>query len=201
MKVFQSLLFFLVSSLALNGQALKVGRSYTEITAQVEIDAPIEKVWGVFADITGIYKCSPTVDTAYFASSTSKKTGIGATRHMLMSKMMKKGATLDEQCIAWNEGTYQKFEVVKIYKVAGIQTMGGDFRLESKGNKTILTSTLNYSMKNKMMGLMNNMMGKKKFSKVWMAIIAGYKHHIETGERVTADTKTDKTAVKILKIS
>lgn len=175
----------------------KLGKAPTETTVEVEIDAPIEKVWAEFANIGNIYLSSPTVKKS--TSSSERKTGIGATRHMEMSKMMKEGATLDERVIAWEEGTYQKLEVYKINKVSGIKTMGGDFKLIQNGNKTLLRSTLNYSMTNGMWGMMNKMMGKKKFATVWRSVMAGYKHHIETGEEVTADTKLDLTKVKLVK--
>ena len=119
---------------------------------------------------------------------------------MILSPMIKKGATLDERVLEWEEGSYQKLEVYKVHKVAGIKTMGGDFRLTEKGDQTILRSTLNYSMKNGMWGMMNKMVGKKKFSKVWSSVLAGYKHHIETGEEVTHKTKLDLKAVKVIGI-
>jgi hypothetical protein len=45
--------------------------------------------------------------------------------------------------------------------------------LQQKGNKTILTSTLNYSMKNRMFIIMNRIIGRKKFTKTWDSILAG----------------------------
>lgn len=175
-----------------------LGKAPTETTVEVEINAPIEKVWATFADIGGIFLNSPTVDTSYSSSET--KTGIGATRHMVLSPMMKKGATLDERVLEWEEGKYQKLEIYSVHGVSGIQTMGGDFRLTSKGDKTILQSTLDYSMTNGMWGMMNKMMGKRKFAKVWRKVIAGYKYHIETGEEVTHKTQLDIKAVNLIDI-
>ncbi len=178
--------------------SLSLGKTPTEITVEVEIDAPIEKVWAEFANIGGIYLNSPTVATS--STTSEHKTGVGATRHMELSPMMKKGATLDERVLIWEEGTYQKLEVYNIYKVPGLKTMGGDFRLIKNGEKTILRSTLNYSMKSGMWGFMNRMMGKKKFAKVWRKVIAGYKNHIETGKEVTHKTKLDFKSVKLIDI-
>lgn len=191
-------LLLLAFSVQAQSSSTTLGKAPTETTVEVEINAPIEKVWAEFANIDGIFLNSPTVDTSYTTSE--HKIGVGATRHMILSPMIKKGATLDERVLIWEEGTYQKLEVYKVNNVAGIKTMGGDFRLIQKGDKTILRSTLNYSMKNGMWGLMNKMMGKKKFAKVWRNVIAGYKHHIETGERVTHKTKLDIKAVKLIEI-
>lgn len=191
-------LFLLAFSSQAQSTSTLLGKAPTETTVEVEIDAPIEKVWAEFANIGGIFLNSPTVDTSY--TSSEIKTGVGATRHMILSPMIKQGATLDERVLIWEEGTYQKLEVYKIHNVSGIKTMGGDFRLIKNGDKTILRSTLNYSMKNSMWGLMNRMMGKKKFAKVWRNVIAGYKHHIETGEEVTHKTKLDIKSVKVIEI-
>lgn len=191
----------ILSILIFSGQAQSsksLGKTPTETTVEVEINAPIEKVWAELADLGSIYLNSPTVDTSYYSSK--QTTGVGATRHMVLSSMIKKGATLDERVLIWEEGTYQKLEAYKTYKVSGIKTMGGDFRLIKKGDKTILRSTLNYSMKNGFWGMMNKMMGKKKFAKVWKNVIAGYKYHIETGKEVTAKTKLDLDAVELIEI-
>jgi len=200
MKKLTTVFGLLLLAITSQAQSTKttLGKAPTETTVEVEIDAPIEKVWAEFANIGRIFLNSPTVDTSY--TSSENKTGVGATRHMILSPMIKKGATLDERVLVWEEGTYQKLEVYKVHNVAGIKTMGGDFRLIKKGDKTILRSTLNYSMSNGMWGLMNKMMGKKKFAKVWRNVIAGYKYHIEIGEKVTHKTKLDIKAVKLIEI-
>jgi hypothetical protein len=199
MKQITTALVLFMFAFSMQAQSsLSLGKTPTEIAVEVEIDALVKKVWAEFASIGSIYLNSPTVAAS---STTSKqKTGVGATRHMELSPMLKKGATLDERVLIWEEGTYQKLEVYKIYKVPGLKTMGGDFRLIKKGDKTILRSTLNYSMKNGMWGFMNKMMGKKKFAKVWRNVIAGYKYHIETGEEVTHKTKLDLKSVELIDI-
>lgn len=186
------------TGVSLNAQSPALGKAATKTTVEVVIDAPMEKVWAVFSDIGGIYLNSPTVDTSFISSE--QETDIGATRHMILSPLIKKGASLDERVIVWEEGTYQKLEVYKIHKVSGVKTMGGDFGLISKGNQTILRSTLNYSMKNGLWGMMNRMMGKRKFAKIWSKVIAGYKHHIETGEEVTHNTPLDISSVELVEI-
>lgn len=190
------LFLFLTISMIVKAQETELGKSATEITLEVEIDAPIEKVWSELANIGNIYLNSPTVDTSYITSNI--KTGVGASRHMIMT--IGKNATLDERAIIWEEGVYQKFIAYKIVNVSGIKTMGGDFRLIQNGTKTILRSTLNYSMKNGFYGTANNMMGRKKFKKLWATILLGYKYHIETGNRATFKTKFDLNQAKLIEI-
>ncbi len=173
---------------------LPIGSSPTIITMEVEIDAPVQKVWSEFADLGGIYKNSPTVAKSHLSSESSR--GIGATRHMEMA-IGDEGATLDERVILWNEGEYMALEVYKIKGFSGVQTMGGDFRFIPKGDKTLFRSTLNYSMSNGFYGFMNKVIMKGKFTDIWSSVIAGYKHHIETGEEVTQETMlpTDQVVV------
>lgn len=192
MKYILNTIAVTMTALTLNAQELlKVGKSYTEIPMEVEINAPIEKVWKELANIGDIYLNSPTVSKSFVSSEA--KQGIGATRHMEMS--IKEGATLDEKVVKWEEGTYMALENYKIYKVSGIQTMGGDFLLIAKGDKTILRSTLHYSMTNALYGMMNKIMAKKKFAKLWKTVLAGYKKHIETGEHVTVASTLETNKV------
>lgn len=187
----------LAISLTANTQTdLAIGRALTETKVETEINAPIEKVWASLSVIGDIFLNSPTVDSSYISSE--QKTGIGASRHMILSSLIKKGATLDERVIVWEEGTYLKLAVFKIYDVSGIQTMVGDFRMIKNGDKTTLQSTLSYSMTSRMWGMMNKMAGKKKFAAIWRKVIAGYKYHIETGEEVTEKTELDISAVKLI---
>jgi len=125
---------------------------------------------------------------------------VGAQRYRILSKVFN-GAILEEENLIWNESEhYQKFNADRIYKVQGIQTMGGDFRLKAKGDKTILTSTLNYSMKNRILGMMNGMMGCQKFAKTCAAILAGYKYYSEPGIRVTEKIILPIKEVKLIEI-
>lgn len=41
-------------------------------------------------------------------------------------------------------------------------------------------------------------MGKKKFAKIWRKVIAGYRYHIETGQKVTHKSKLDITPVELI---
>jgi hypothetical protein len=176
--------------------SLALGKAPTRITMAVEIDAPIADVWESFANIGDIYLNSPTVSTSALSSDIQR--GVGATRHMEMS--LKKGATLDERVIQWDEGRSMELEVYEIHGVMGVQTMGGDFRLEEKGGVTVLTSTLNYSMTNGFFGFMNDRGMNKKFAGLWTSVLAGYKHHIETGTEVTPTTALNLDAVRLIGI-
>lgn len=176
-------------------QPLIVGKSPTKISLELEINAPIEVVWKEFSTIGDIYLNSPTVKYSYVSSDIKK--GIGATRHMEMS--IKKNATLDERVIKWKEGEYLALDVYKIKGLTGIQTMGGDFKLIPNGNKTILRSTLNYSVTNSFFGVLNKLVLKRKFTKVWKSVLGGYRQHIETQEHITEKTKINTKNIIVIK--
>ncbi|MBA2320978.1 MAG: SRPBCC family protein [Deltaproteobacteria bacterium] len=159
----------------------------------VAIDVPAERVWDELARIGDIGLNSPTVDRSALSSEIAE--GIGATRHMEMS--IAKNATLDERVIAWDEGRSIALEVYEMDGVTGVQTMGGSFAVTTEGDHSRLTSTLNYSMSNGFFGSMNRLMLKRKFSGLWTSVLAGYKHHIETGEHATTDTRLDLGAVEL----
>ncbi len=174
---------------------MELGKSATEIPMMIEINAPIEKVWEEFVQIGDIYLNSPTVVKSYLSSEI--KEGVGATRHMEMSLI--KGATLDERVIKWDEASkYMALEVYRITRMPGVKTMGGDFGLEAKGSRTILKSTLNYSMSNSLFGFMNRLMMKRVFIGLWRSILAGYKKHIETGIEVTQKTRLETDQVILI---
>jgi len=176
-------------------QSTELGKSATEISMMVEINAPIEKVWKEFVQIGDIYLNSPTVASSYLSSEITE--GVGATRHMEMSLI--KGATLDERVIKWDEASkYMALEVYRITRMPGVKTMGGDFGLEAKGDRTILRSTLNYSMTNSLLGFMNTVFMKRVFIKLWRSVLAGYKKHIETGIEITNKTKLEMDQVILI---
>lgn len=185
--------FLLCLLLPLAQAAPSVGAAPTEVTMSVAIDAPVDAVWAELARIGDIGLNSPTVARSWVSSG--EATGVGATRHMEMS--LKPGATLDERVVAWEEGAYMALEVDHIVGVPGVRTMGGDFRVEPRGDGTVLTSTLHYSMTNGMTGMMNRAGMKRRFAGLWRSVLAGYKHHIETGEEVTVDTDLELDAVAL----
>lgn len=158
----------------------------TTFKRAIEIDATKEKVWQALADFGNICHAHPAVDTSHITSP--QKNGLGATRHCNFNMM---GATSEERAIEWNEGKNVKIEAYEMKKLPGIATITVDFAIEEKGNKTLLTSTMEYSMKNFFFDIMNSIMMKKMNSKLIDGIAAGHKKYIETGTIVKKDTKLE----------
>lgn len=178
-------------------RTIKVGSTPTNITLEIEINKPIEVVWADFAEVGNIYLSAPTVGHSHLMPR--PKHGIGAKRHMDMSLMP--GAVVHEQVIAWEEGVFMELEMVKIKGMPGLQSMGGEFGLTKiDAHRTVLRSTLNYSMSNGFFGVMNRLMMHKVFLHLWTSILSGYKHHIETGETVTGKTKLNTKSIRKINV-
>ncbi len=163
----------------------------TSFKRAIEINASKDKVWKALADFGNICHGHPAVDTSHVTSK--QKEGIGATRHCDFNIM---GASAEERIVDWNEGKNIKIEVYELRKMPGIKTTTLDFSIQENGNDTLLTATMEYSMKNVAFDLMNTLMMKGMNSKLLDGIVAGHKKYIETGEIVTKKTPLDLSQVK-----
>lgn len=165
----------------------------TTFKRAIEINATKEKVWDALADFGNICHAHPAVDTSNITSAL--KQGVGATRHCNFNMM---GATSEERAIEWNEGKNMKIEAYEMKNLPGIEKIIVDFAIESIGENTLLTSTMEYSMKNSFFDMMNTLMMKKMNSQLIDGIAAGHKKYIETGEIIKKDTKLELD--KVIKI-
>ncbi len=166
----------------------------TIFKSEIEISAPKEKVWQALSKVGDICHGHPAVLTSHLTST--QKEGVGTTRHCNFSMM---GATAEERVVEWRDGEYMKIEAYEMKNLPGIKTMFVDFEVRQKGNNSVLTSTMEYSMKNPMFDLMNALMMKKMNAGLLVGILAGHKKYIEDGEIVTQKTVLDlDNVVKII---
>ena len=164
----------------------------TTIKREIEINQSNNSVWAAIADFGNICHGHPSVSKSFITSE--QKEGIGATRHCDFTMM---GASAEEKVTEWNEGKNIKIEVAELKKMPGIDTMALDLAIREKDDKTILSGTMEYSMKNGFFDVMNSLMMKKMNTKLLDGIMAGHKLYIETGTIVNEKTKLDTSIVKI----
>jgi len=162
----------------------------TTIKREIEINQSKDKVWKALADFGNICHGHPAVSKSFITST--QKEGVGATRHCDFTMM---GASAEEKVTEWNEGKNIKIQVQELKKMPGIKTMELDLAIRNQGEKTILTSTMVYSMKNGFFNVMNSLMMKKMNAKLLNGIMAGHKLYIETGTIVNDKTKLDLSQV------
>lgn len=155
----------------------------TTFKREIEINASKEKVWQALSKFGDICHAHPAVLTSHVTSK--QQDGLGATRHCNFSMM---GATSEERAVEWREGEYLKIEAYELKNLPGIKTMTVDFAVRQKGSNSVLTSTMEYTMKNPFFDLMNALMMKRMNSQLLDGIVAGHKKYIEGGEIVTQKT-------------
>lgn len=166
----------------------------TTIKRKIEINASKEETWKAIANFGDICHGSPGVLKSYVTSQLKK--GVGATRHCDFAMM---GATAEERITEWKEGESLKIEIYELKKMPGIKSMEAEFAVKSvSANKSLLTATLNYDMKNAFFDVMNTLMMKGMNTKNWNAVLAGHKKYIETGEIVTQKTVLELNKVTVL---
>ncbi len=166
-------------------------RKLTTIKREIEINQSTDKVWKALADFGHICHGHPAVSKSFITST--QKEGVGATRHCDFTMM---GASAEEKVTEWNEGKNIKIEVTELNKMPGIKTMALDLAIRQNSDKTILSSTMSYGMKNRFFDVMNSLIMKKMNAKLLDGIMAGHKLYIETGTIVTEKTKLDVSEVK-----
>jgi hypothetical protein len=162
----------------------------TTILREIPINQSKDAVWKALADFGNICHGHPAVSKSYITSI--QKEGVGSTRHCDFTMM---GASAEELVVEWNEGKNIKIEVQELKKMPGIKTMALDLAIRQNGDRTLLSSTMTYSMKNGFFDIMNSLMMKKMNAKLLDGIMAGHKLYIETGTIVNDKTKLDLSQV------
>lgn len=162
----------------------------TTISREVAIDATKEKVWNVVANFGAIDMASPGVKKSYLTSE--QQAGVGTERHCDLDFM---GASVEEKIIEWKEGESIKIDIYGRKNLPFIKDMIAEFVVREDEGKTILSATLEYAMDGGVGKLMNSVMMKRMNTKSWNRLLAGFKKHSETGERVDQNTDLDLGAV------
>lgn len=148
------------------------------VSSKIHIDAPKEQVWEVLADLGGIYKWNPGVSSSHYTSE--QTTGDGATRHC---DLQNPRGYLEERALEWREG---EGYVIDIYDSnLPIEKNLVTFSLAAEGDGTTVTVTPDYKLKYGLLGsLLDRLFARRQLQKGFDAMLAGLKHHVETGELV-----------------
>jgi len=169
----------------------------TKVTKEIWIEAPTDKVWRVLADIGAIQDYSPNVAKSHATSEATA--GEGASRHCDLLPM----GTVEERIVEWQEG--QQY-TIDIYASKNVPFNGvAHFAVKPNGSGTIVTQTMEFTMKGGVVGALAGRPMEKQIGRVIEGNLLGLKHYVETGEVVTRDVykrlrKKDKTARQRLSI-
>jgi len=173
----------------IHGRRIKM-RTATTFKREIEINRPVKKVWETIADFGNISHENPAVVESFVTSA--QKQGVGATRHSDFTRI---NAAAEEKVVAWKEGQSVKTEAYALRRMPGIARMAMEFSVREKGDHAILTGTMEYSMKNPLYDLVNQLVMKHRNEKLFDRIMAGHKKYIETGDIVYEKTPLDLEAV------
>ena len=147
------------------------------VTSQIKIDAPVEKVWGVLADIGSIYKWNPGVVTSH--TTVDQSQGDGTTRHCALDDKN----FLEERTFDWREGESFKIDVFE--STLPLKSNIVTFQVTPDGDGTRATVTADYVLKFGPIGkLMDVLFAKRQAQQGFDDMMVGLKYHVETGELV-----------------
>ena len=147
------------------------------VTSNVNIDAPPDKVWSVLADLGSIYKWNPGVAKSHSTSELTQ--GEGATRHCDLDDKNH----LEERAFDWREGESFKIDVFE--STLPLASNIVSFQIAPAGDATRVSVTADYKLKFGPIGaLMDVLFGKRMLQRGFDDMMAGLKHHIETGELI-----------------
>lgn len=148
----------------------------SSFTTEIKIDASLEGVWGVLADIGSIERWNPGVISSH--ATTGEATGLGACRYCDLG-----GENyLDEEVVEWEDGERLTMRIVGTnlpFKTADVR-----FRLHTENGATLVTVSPEYELKYGLLGgLLDALYVRHTYKKGMNALLAGLKQHIESDER------------------
>ncbi|MEE9217187.1 MAG: SRPBCC family protein [Anaerolineales bacterium] len=158
----------------------------TKVSGQIVIDAPAEKVWEVLADFGGVQKWAPGVAKSY--STSSNNSGADAARHCDVPGF----GGIEEFVTEWSEGVGFSYRVEPF---GMIDESTSTWKITPQGDKTLVYTELNVNMRYGPLGsLMEMLFVKRKIEKGTRNALEGLKHHVKTGELISADFRAPAAA-------
>ncbi|MBI4791118.1 MAG: SRPBCC family protein [Chloroflexi bacterium] len=154
----------------------------SHIIKRVIISAPTDKVWQVLADFGGVEKWAPTVVKSYCPSEVTR--GVGTKRVLTTTT----GEVTEEIIVEWDEGRGFTFEIPDGL-ASVIRMLRESWSVEDSPQGTEVVVIMDYQMKPGVINaILDSVAVRRVLGKMLVQNLAGLKHHIETGELVTAKT-------------
>ena len=161
-------------------------------SAKVEIEASAEKVWGVLADFGNVSIFNPNVTESHLTAD--KTNGVGATRHCDLAFG---GASIEERIVDWNEGSSYTIEIFDGSRNPFAQALGTFVVEPLDDNRSLVAMSVELKAKG---GIFSGLLGralKGQSRKAITGVLAGLKHHVETGDPVAGRQDVDDSAVTV----
>ncbi len=149
----------------------------TKFTTDINIEAPVEKVWDVLADVGTISEWNPGVRESY--STSDDPSGLGATRFCdLGGKNF-----VNEQVVQWEDCRQLTMRIVD--SNMPFQQADIHFTLQGENGTTNVAVSPDYELKYGPIGkLMDRFFVRNTYEKGMRNLLRGLKAHVENGADV-----------------
>ena len=145
----------------------------TNITNEIHIDSPKQKVWDILADLETVQHYDPGVTNAYYLSEA--KEGIGAARHCDLLD----GGYVKERITDWIPGEAIEMSVYEGTDIDMFENQDARFTLQDSGQGTDLNMELQYALTPDAPADAGEI--EDMFKQIADGLLPGIKQYIETG--------------------
>src|SRR5262245_19253945 len=160
----------LVLAVTIVGFVLPAG---SELKHEIRIDAKVDKVWDVLANLENVQHYNPSVAKAQYVSTA--RSGVGAARRC----DMKDGAVIKETVIGWEANEAITMELTE--SPWPVKNMRWKTVLQTDGNGTRVSQVLSYEMKMGPIGrILNAVVMRSKMDKNLGEIFVSMKKYAES---------------------
>lgn len=154
-------------------------RTVQTLEMAVTIDAPTATVWPALADVGNVEAWNPGIASARLTSDTEQ--GVGATRECVLSPM----GTVQERVTAWMHERLITVEIYERKRLPAVRRAMATIELEADAARTSVRCRLDYEVGLGPVGRsLNASLLRRMFATSLVGMLAGLKHHVETGETV-----------------
>ena len=154
-------------------------RTVQAIELRVAVDAAPSTVWAALADVGNVAAWNPGITSARVTSEADR--GVGATRECVLSPM----GTVQERITAWIDERLITVEIYERKRMPAIRRALATIELAAANGGTSVTCRLDYEVGLGPVGRgLNASMLRRMFGRSLTGMLAGLKHHVETGEDV-----------------
>jgi carbon monoxide dehydrogenase subunit G len=145
-----------------------------ELHNEIRIDAPLERVWEVLANLEAVQHYNPGVTRARYLSS--QREGVGASREC----EMKPKGRVRERVIGWEPG---KAITMELYASDWpIRYMRWRTALEADGAGTRVTQRMDYQLKFGVLGaILDRLVMRRKLGGIIQETFQQLRRYVETG--------------------
>ncbi|MEM7286167.1 MAG: SRPBCC family protein [Actinomycetota bacterium] len=154
-------------------------RTVRTIEMRVDVDAPTPAVWTALADVGNVETWNPGISSARLTSP--ERRGVGVTRECVLSPM----GTVQERITAWTDERLMTVEMYERKRLPAIRRALATIELTPDGARTAVGCHMMYEVGLGPIGRgLNAAMLHRMFRRSLLGMLAGLKHHVETGEAV-----------------